>query len=516
MRKLTLALCALALAGCGGSDAFTEGTGTSELTGSDAFLALMKEAREASEDGDFADTGRLLDEARAIEPENPGVWVAIARLRFRGGEHIKALDAAQYAFELGPTYAPAVLLRAQLVRDAHGLTDSLPWFEAAVEADPNNTEILGEYAATLGDAGYYAQMLEVTRALTDIAPEDPRALFLKAALAARGGKPVLAKSLIERSGLVEEGVPSALMLDALIDLSERSYDSAAETLEALAQKQPGNGRVAELLARALWLGGRDDELVGRFAEAARREDASPYLIMLVGRALERSGDRSGAAPYLERALQGRPGGWVALSPNANLPDATATMRRHIAAQRLRQARREAARLQRRFAGSSDVAALSGDAALASGDFDGALKLYRKAAQVRRPWPLTRKAVAAYRDFGDPLAADVLLARHLVSEPRNTEALLLYAERAARAQDWLRVEVLLDNAIELGAGNDPRLLKLRGIAARAQGKDAEAREFERMTWDLHPVSFHRGKPRHLMRRRAGRAACLRVLNPWLIR
>lgn len=491
MRKFRITLLALALAGCGGPDAFTEGTGTSALTGSDAFLALMKEAREAKEDGDFADTGRLLDKARALEPENPGVWVEIARLRFRGGDHIKALEAAEYAYELGPKYAPAVLMRAQLVRDAHGLTDSLVWFEAAVEADPNNTEILGEYAATLGDAGYYAQMLEVTRALTDIAPEDPRALYLKATLAARGGQPVLAKSLIQRSGLVEQGVPSALMLDALIDLSERNYDSAAETLDVLAQKQPGNGRVAELLARALWLGGRDDELIARFSEAGRQRDASPYLIMLVGRALERSGDRAGAAPFLERALQGRPGGWVALSANAALPEATARTRRLIGSEQFRQARRESARLQNRFEGSSDIAALSGDAALASGDAKGALELYRKAARVRRPWPLTRKAMAAYRDFGDPLAADVLLARHLVSEPRNTEALLLYAERSARAQDWLRVEVLLDNAIELGAGNDPRLLKLRGIAAREQGKDAEARSFERMTWDLHPGLLPQG-------------------------
>jgi len=80
---------------------------------------------------------------------------------------------------------------------------------------------------------------------------------------------------------------------------------------------------------------------------------------------------------------------------------------------------------------------------------------------------------------------VLIARHLVGEPRNTEALLLYAERSARAEDWLRVAVLLDQAIELGAGNDPRLLKLRAIAARALGETEEAAAFERMAWELHP-------------------------------
>ncbi|MEL6709449.1 MAG: tetratricopeptide repeat protein [Pseudomonadota bacterium] len=491
MRKGAILLAVLALAACSGGAAESSGIGTGELTGSSQFLALMKEAREATEDGDLADTGRLLDEARTLEPENPGLWVAIARMRFSGGEHLQALEAAEYATDLGPKFAPALLLRAQFVRDAHGLTDALPWFEAAVEADPDNVEALAEYAATLGDAGYFTQMLEVTRALADIAPQDPRAVYLKAVLAARGGNPVLAKSLVGRSGLVEDEVPSAMMLDALIDLAERNYDSASDTLGALADKQPGNGRVGELLAKSLWLGGRDDELTARFADLARREDASPYLIMLVGRALERQGDRAAAAPYLERALQGRPSGWVALLPRPNLPDQAREVRRLVQTGSARQARRYAARQKKQLPGSSDIAALAGDAAYAARDFDGALELYREAARIRRPWPLTRKASAAYRDFGDPLAADVLLARHLVSEPRNTEALLLNAERAARIEDWLRVEVLLDNAITLGAGNDPRLLKLRGIAARAQGKVDEARRFERMTWDLHPGLLPQG-------------------------
>lgn len=484
MRRLAIILGALALAGCDASPG-SQSTGQSALTGSKAFLALMKEAREAAEDGDLVDAGRLLDEARTIEPDNPGVWVDLARLRFRKGEHVGALEAADRAIDLGPEYAPALLLRAQLVRDAHGLTDSLVWFEAAVAADPGNRDALAEYAGTLGDAGYYEEMLAVTRALADIAPDEPRALYLKAVLAARGGNPVLAKSLLQRSGLVDTGVPSAMMLDALVDLAERNYDTASETLAALLQKQPGNTRVAELLARSLWLGRRDDELVAQFSQAARREDAAPYLVMLVGRALERQGNRTAAAPFLERAYRGRPSGWVTLPPVAGLPEATATMRRLVAGGNSGAARGEASRLLRRFPGSGDVAALAGDAAYAVRDYRGALELYRKAALVRRPWPLTRKAAAAYRDFGDPVAADVLLARHLVSEPRNTEALLVGAERAARNEDWLRVEVLLDNAIGLGAGNDPRLLKLRAIAARSLGKEDDARRFERMTWDLHP-------------------------------
>lgn len=486
LARLGLVASALILSGCGASGHQANGEPATGLNGSEPFLAAMKQAREAASDGDLVDAGRLLDDALAIEPENPGLWVEIARLRFRGGEHLEALEAAEYALELDPQFAPALLLRAQLVRDAHGLSDALIWFEAALEADPNDPVALGEYAATLGDAGYHTEMLGVTRALADIAPKEPRVLYLKAVLAARAGQPVLAKSLVERSGLVAAGVPSAMMLDALIDLQDRRFDSAAETLEALAQRKPGNVRVAELLARALWLGGRDAELVDRYRQSALADAASPYLVMLVGRALERQGDRAAASPFLERAYAGRSEGWAALPGNAKLPEPTAQMRRLIVAGRFDEARRFARRLERRFPGSSDVAALGGDAALAAGDFEDALELYRKAAMVRRPWPITRKAAAAYRDTGNPAASDVLLARHLIGEPRNTEALQLNAERAAQREDWLRAAVLLDNAIELGAGNDPRLLKLRAAAARALGNEDEAVRFERMTWDLHPA------------------------------
>jgi len=148
MRKLLTLTAVLALANC---SPLESQSGNSALTGGDAFLELMDDARLAVRDGKLPDAGRLYDEARELEPQNAGLWVDIARLRFRGGEHLTAIEAADYALELNPEYAPALLLRAQLVRDANGLGESLIWFEAAVNADPRNPEVMAEYAATLGD-----------------------------------------------------------------------------------------------------------------------------------------------------------------------------------------------------------------------------------------------------------------------------------------------------------------------------------------------------------------------------
>jgi uncharacterized protein HemY len=142
----------------------------------------------------------------------------------------------------------------------------------------------------------------------------------------------------------------------------------------------------------------------------------------------------------------------------------------------------------RFPHSGDVHALAGDAALAGGNAERALELYAVAASVRRSWPLTRKLIDAYRSYGDDIAADVLLSRYIAGDPQNTSALLLLAQRSAQSEDWLRVVVLLDTAIALGAGNDLEVLALRAEAARGLGRDDEAAEFEALRTELTPRPF----------------------------
>lgn len=489
MRRLSVLLAAIALASCSGEDG---AGGNSALTGSDTFLELVEDARVAVRAGNLAEAGRYYDEALELEPDNAGLWVDIARLRFRGGEHLSAVEAADRALEIDAGYAPALLMRAQLVRDAHGLAESLVWFEAAVGADPRNPEVLADYAASLGDLGRYRDMLSVVRELAEVAPNYPQVHYLQSVLAARGQDPVLAGTLLSRSGLSEQGVPSAMMLNAIIRLQQGNYDTAAETLEELAARQPANMRVNELLARAYWLGGRDRDIVDRYAALARRPEASPYLVMLVGRSLERIGDRAAAIPFIERARRQSEGGQIVLEgsragSNA-MPAATAELRDMVASGNTGTAERFAGAVLQRAPMSADFHALAGDAALAAGNIEGALEYYEVASRIRRSWPLTRKIIAAYRAYGDETAADVTLARYVAGDPHNTDALLLLSRRSAEREDWLRVAVLLDTAIGLGAGNDLEVLGLRARAARELGREDEAARFERLRGELTPGDF----------------------------
>jgi predicted Zn-dependent protease len=447
----------LCLTGCSAPDSAEDRLpepGSAEIT------RLLGAARSAMGTGELARAGQVLDRALALEPDNPAVWVETARLRYRGGEHHEALAAADRALAHGPQYGGALQLKAQLVRDAYGLAASLAWYEAGLAHDPGNTDLALDYAATLGDLGRYSAMLE---ALPRAA--DPRSHYLMAVLAARAGDAVLARSLLERSRMVDAGVPAALLLDALISMQQGSSTSAAEQLERLIQRQPDNRRARELLARALVMGGRDAEVVDRFGRDTAPAAVSPYLAMLVGRAHERLGERDKAAAWLDRAHAGATEQPRVLPVSSGLAAPTAALRTAALAGDWGGATTAASALRRRFPGSADMAALSGDAALGQGDARGALGHYAAATRVRRSWPLARKAIAAYRQLGDDEAADVLLIRHVAGDRNNIDALLLLSERFAAQGDTARAAMLLDHAAALGGAHDPAVQQLQSRLVR---------------------------------------------------
>lgn len=476
------ALC-LALAGC--SEDNGAGVSAYDEARKPAVVQLLGDADRAMAAGQLADAGRKLDAARGLAPNDPALWVAIARLRFRGGEHLTAIKAADRALELGPDYPPALLMRAVMVRDAHGFAAALPWFEAALAADPNYRDGWAEYAATLGDAGEAGAMLEAVRKLAEVAPADDRVPYLQAVLAARGGEYTLARSLLARSGMAARGVPAALQLDAVISLAEGNADSAAVILEGLVVRQPSHAKLRELLAKAMLESGRGDELIARFGPETGLREASPYLVMLVARAYEQRGDRVSAAPLLARAMRGASTAPVVLALREGLPQPTATARQAGSAGDWGAARATMQALDKRFPASADVAVLSGDVLLGAGDPRAALTVYSRATQVKRPWPLARKLMQAYASSGDAASVDTLLARHVAGEPDNASALIALAERYGQRGDWMRAARLLDHAIALGAGHDPALLGLRLRAAQSLSQPNDARRYAALLAEVHP-------------------------------
>ncbi len=436
--------------------------------------------------GNLPAAGAAFDRALRSDPDSPELWVDIGRLRYLGGEHTLALEAAERAVALGPRNPEALRFRGQLTRDTRGPAAALPWFEGALEAAPDDADILTDYAATLGESGRTSEMLAAVRRMAEVAPRDPRLYFLQATLAARAGDFDLARGLLSRRGDLDRLSPAMALLSGVIDLRSGNPASAAQTFDRLLLSQPDNRRVRRLLAHALHLSGNDRELVYRFGDAAMRSDADPYLAATVGRAYEALGQRDRAAPLLEKAsrVDGPRLAPLATSVPVEIAqtrggatgaDAVALVRGLLAADRLPEATAAAEAFRERFPGSSDALGLAGDALLAAGQPAEALERYRAAAGIRRSWPLTRRMLAAYAVQNDRSAAYALLNEHLRAEPRNREAAAMLALLAFDAGRREQGAALLDHALASGGRRDPRLWALKAEAGLLQGDVNGARE-----------------------------------------
>lgn len=405
-------------------------------------------------------------------------WTEVGRAHYRAGRHEQALSAAVSAVEATPADPRALEFRGQLLRDAEGMPAALAWFERALEKAPDDMGLLGEYAATLGEAGRNGDMLRIARRMVEIDPKNPRAYFLQAVLAARAGRDDLARRLLWRTDGAYDGTPAGQLLAGVLELHTGNPALAVDQFDALAKRQPDNTMVRMLLGRALLANGEANEVIARLGPLAGRPDASPYLLTLVGRAYERLGRRMDAASYLDRAASPIPAVLVALPAGAgSRPPGVASevpaLRQMLAQGRGGEALAFAARLGARYPGSADVALLVGDTALLAGDPSGALDSYGRVAMIRRPFALVARMVAAERARGRGEAAYGLLADYLARNPRSGPAAAMLGRLLAERGRWPEAAALLDHARRFGGGGrDPLLLADLGIAQAMSGQRAE--------------------------------------------
>ena len=430
-------------------------------TAAQGYFALARLERAK---GNLRKAGSALDKALAITPENPGLWVEIGRLRYAGGEHLLAIEAADRAVALGRDDPAALLLKAQLVRDADGMVPALAWLERAHAAAPGDIAIMGELAATQGEAGEARAMLATTRAMLDRDPGNARAFYLQAVLAARAGNYALARRLLARTGGQLDALPGKRLLDGIAELGVGNYSLAVAALEPLYREQPGNRRVRDLLVRALFLAGEHRALAERFVDVARGQAGSAYLRTVVGRAYEQLDRREDAAPLLEMSAKRAP---LAVKPRdgtrlgALLLSGRGDEARALASARLHE-----------NPGYYDNLATAGDAALAMGDGATAARHYEQAARIRQTESLMQRRFQAFLVAGRTQDAAYLSRRFLSANPRSPAAIRTAAWLAARTGDWPRALVLHEALARNGQSRDVQLLAdLSQVQLRAGESDA---------------------------------------------
>lgn len=440
-------------------------------------------AQQQVAEGNLSQAANALNRGLAIAPRDPALWVDIARLRYRGGQHELAFEAAERALSLGPKNAAALQLKAELVRDSEGMVPALAWFEKAIERASDDLSLKLEYAATLGEAGRASDMLAVTREVLEADPKNARAFYLQAVLAARAGNYGLAKRLLDRTQGRLGKMPGALLLRGIVEIDAQNYALALEPLEELAERQSGNRRVRDLIARALFLSGDYKGVTERFAEAARRADASPYLVMTVARSWEQLDRRDLAAPLLDRLAGAAPREPFAVSGHDPVG-------RMLAAGDTGSARAQANSWLAQNPGNYDHLALAGDVELVAGNFSDADRFYARAARIRRPDSLMERRFQALLLAGEAGSAARLAQGWLAASPASAAAQRANAWVAAGSNDWPTAQRLYAILAAGGRDRDLRLLSDLALVQAKTGDIDEAIATARRAQSLfraHPMS-----------------------------
>lgn len=408
-----------------------------DFSGPDQALGWRMKGLLLRLEGKLPAAGQALDRALQFAPRDAELWTEIARLRYAGGEQILAIEAAERALAFGPENPRAIELRARMLHDQTGPIAAIPLYERGLQVAPEDVPLLTGYAGALAEAGRAADMLVVARQLYRIDPRSPVPFYLQALIAAQAGRVDLARSLLTRIGNRLSDVAAVQLLQAALELEAGNYTLAVEMLERLDLRQPHNQRVQLLYARALLAAGDHRRLYERFAAIAEEPGAPAYLLAVLGRSLEQSGDRAGAAPLLDRAAQAG-----ALPFTARRAD-------------FEQARPGV------FAGYVQA----GDRSLLAKDKPAALAAFQRAATIRYPeWLMLRIAFAS----GDQAEGGRIAAQYLAAFPASLMAPRLAALDAGQRGDWGRAAVLLGHADRRLGHGDAQLLAELALAQLRSG------------------------------------------------
>lgn len=453
----------------------------------------------ATDLGDIPQATAAFNAALWAAPKDSGIWTAVARFRRVTGELAGAIEAADKAVAFDPNNAEALELRGELTRSQYGLAAALPWFDRALQIDPKYLPAMVERAATLGDLGRASEMLAAARAILAIDPKNPNAWLLQAVLAARAGKYGLARSLYRRTGGALDDQPATLLLAAAVDLQTGNVEQSVQRLQRLLVLQPDNAKARRLLASGQWRLGDAAGAAATLRPLADRPDADSYVLMLMGEALAKQGDRAGAGAYFGRAGQARSSAAVLSGPVAD--DQLAALRAAAAAsprdagaqiQLIRallgrglgdEALSRARALETDNPGAPDAHVLTGDALGLQGDWRGAAEAYRHAADIVFTEPTALRLVEALRNAGDGAGAARVLALYLRQNPDSIAALTLAGNDWLAAGDWGRAIAAYERVRARIGDRDASLLNNLAWAYAQAGDGDKALPLAARAWSL---------------------------------
>ncbi len=401
--------------------------------------------------------------ASAVQSGSPASFIAMARYRLAEQDMLGADAAADEAWRRAPQSVEALGIKADVVLTRGGPVAALPWYEAALERGSSHVPTLLSYAAALGEAGRAEAMLDILRRAAALEPNNPRGLYLMAALAARGNEPALARALLGRIRGAEADRPGVLLLRAASELMLDAPVAARNAAARLLELQPDNRSARQLLALAL---SKEDNIRGAIEvldPITIRPDADSWSLILLSRSFSGVGWHTDAAQPLDRAsglVRGDPQPLTASIDTGDSIDpamAVPAIRARLASGQAGSALDLAQRLAQANPGVPQARLLVGDAALMMGDLSAAAAHYRAASELRFDEPTMLRLVSALARRGGGAGAAEALNAYMARWPENVAAMRVAAAMAGERGDWAAALAALEPALARTGPNDALLL-----------------------------------------------------------
>lgn len=264
-----------------------------------AYTQLGK-AKEAEQS--FAD-------ARRLDPRSARPLIAEVPVLLGAGRAAEAGERAQRAVELAPQEAAAWNARASVAHAGGDLSAALKDYGRAIALRPDFVDPRIARAGVFIDLGREADARGDLDALAKVAPNEPRAAYLRAVLAARAGDDKTAAAHLAEAVRVVDHLPAEwvaaqeqiLMLGALAHYGLGHREQAHAYLESLVGRYPRNSGARKLLASMeLEAGGaaRAAALLDPLLAAQPNDVEALYLMGRARLARQRYHE---ANEYLERA-----------------------------------------------------------------------------------------------------------------------------------------------------------------------------------------------------------------------
>lgn len=451
--------------------------------------------------GDLVAARDAYDRAVREMPRNSALWVDVARFRDASADTAGARDAVDFAIELDKANSAALAYKANLIRTEQGLKASLPWYDQAMVADPDNADALIDQAATLGDLGRYRDMLTALRHAATIVPGNPRIYYLQAVLAARADNYPLARSLLQRTRGAIDDLPGFMLLSAVVELELGGEAIAATWADRLLVEQPHNFTARRVLAAANWADGDADGTIEALLPIVDRPDADSWSLLLAARAASELDRRDAATDYLARAASLARGEAVPfaadydygvltqaadaqpLNPGIAIPAIGADILRGNSERGVARA----VRLRNANRGVADAHILLGDAAMAAGRFDVAVQAFRTARDLDAGERTTLRLANALFRAGDTAGSSAAILALRDSQPSSIAADRLAGHLAMDIEHWDEAIAHFERVRRRIGDRDVVILRELARAWAAKGDRSRALALIDRAYRLQPLN-----------------------------